>query len=129
MASTKSSEVETKQYEGTETILVAEDDRMVLDLVELYLDRFGNNAITAINGVDALDKYRKNHDSIKFVILDVVMPVMKGIKTYEEIKKIRSDIKVIFLSADIQAMNSMNERRSTKMNIPLSISRFLPQTC
>ncbi|MBM4053742.1 MAG: response regulator [Planctomycetes bacterium] len=83
---------------STETILVAEDDESVRFLLKEILERFGYKAIVAINGEDAIQKFIAWKDSINLLILDVKMPGKNGKETYDEIKKIRPDLKAIFLS-------------------------------
>lgn len=83
---------------GKETILVADDDFLVRDLLEKTLNMFGYTVIVAIDGSDALSKFSENQISINLVILDVVMPKLNGKEVYDEIRKINPAIKVIFMS-------------------------------
>jgi PAS domain S-box-containing protein len=83
---------------GTETILLAEDDKSVRELNTKVLEQFGYTIIAACDGKDAVDKFTENKDTINLLLLDIIMPVMNGGKTYERIKQIKPDIKVIFAS-------------------------------
>lgn len=83
---------------GTETVLLAEDDAYVRKLVKDILERFGYKVIEAVNGEDAIDKFMGNKDRIQLLLLDVIMPKRNGKEVYEEIKKIRPDVKTIFTS-------------------------------
>ncbi len=83
---------------GTETILVAEDDRTVRELTKSVLEKFGYTVIPAVDGEDAIGRFMDNKEKIRLLLLDVIMPKMDGKEVYENIKKINPDIKVIFLS-------------------------------
>jgi signal transduction histidine kinase len=83
---------------GTETILVAEDDRALRRLSKDILEKNGYTVVEAVDGDDAISKFRENTKDIQLLLLDVIMPKKNGKDVYEEIKKIRSDIKALFLS-------------------------------
>ena len=81
-----------------ETILVAEDDMVVMGLLKGLLEKNGYNVITATNGEEAVRKFIDHRDSIRLILLDVIMPRKNGKEVYDEIIGIRSDIKAIFMS-------------------------------
>ncbi|MGC2061807.1 MAG: PAS domain S-box protein [Thermodesulfovibrionales bacterium] len=83
---------------GTETILLAEDNEIVRNLTETVLKDFGYTVITAVNGEDAVRKYQENKDVIHLLLFDLIMPGKGGKEAYDEIKKITSDIKILFVS-------------------------------
>ena len=83
---------------GTETVLVAEDDEVVRTIIKAILDRFGYKIIEAVDGEDAVNRFKENKDKINIIILDVVMPKKDGKMVYDEIKKLRPEIKAIFTS-------------------------------
>ncbi len=83
---------------GTETILVAEDDRTVRELTRSVLEKFGYTVIPAVDGEDAIERFMDNKEKIRLLLLDVIMPKINGKEVYEKIKKINPDIKTIFLS-------------------------------
>lgn len=83
---------------GTETVLVAEDDEAVRKITNELLQRFGYNVIAAVDGEDAIRKFKENKDNIKLLLLDVLMPKKNGKEAYEEIREIQPNIKAIFLS-------------------------------
>ncbi len=83
---------------GTETILIGEDDTQVRNLMKEILSNAGYQIIEAVDGDDAIEVFNKNKDSIHLLILDVIMPKKNGKEVYAEIKKVKSDIKVIFVS-------------------------------
>lgn len=82
---------------GMETLLVAEDDETVGVYMNRILQRAGYNVIVAGNGEEAVEKF-KQHDEISLVVSDVVMPRMNGMEMLNEIRKIKPDVKAIFVS-------------------------------
>ena len=82
---------------GNETILIADDDNEVRHLVREALQAYGYSTIEAIDGEDAIDKFKQNRP-IDLIVLDVVMPKKNGREVYEEIHSIDPHIKVLFTS-------------------------------
>jgi CheY-like chemotaxis protein len=82
---------------GNETILIADDDNEVRHLVSEALQAYGYSTIEAIDGEDAIDKFKQNRP-IDLIVLDVVMPKKNGREVYEEIHIIDPHIKVLFTS-------------------------------
>jgi PAS domain S-box-containing protein len=83
---------------GTEAVLVAEDDEMLRKLSHTVLEESGYTVIDAEDGVDAVNKFMMHKDTIKLIILDMIMPKKNGREVYQEIKKIQPDIKALFVS-------------------------------
>ena len=83
---------------GTETILLVEDDINVRALQKTILESAGYTVITAIDGMDALDRFMEHQAKVDILITDVVMPKIGGQQLSEKIRKILPTIKVIFLS-------------------------------
>jgi CheY-like chemotaxis protein len=54
--------------------------------------------LTAKSGEEAIGIYKKNYDKIDMVILDMIMPDMGGGETYDKLKEINPDIKVLLSS-------------------------------
>ncbi len=83
---------------GTETILVAEDDEALRKLTSSVLSEFGYRVIESADGQEALDKFAQNRNSVGLLLLDMVMPRKSGREVYEEIKKVRGDVKAVFMT-------------------------------
>jgi two-component system, cell cycle sensor histidine kinase and response regulator CckA len=83
---------------GTETILLVDDEAFVRDLGERMLSKVGYTILTAANGIDALDLYRKEGKQIDLVILDLIMPKMGGEGCLKELLKIDPDVKILIAS-------------------------------
>jgi two-component system, cell cycle sensor histidine kinase and response regulator CckA len=83
---------------GTETVLLAEDDATVRELHREMLEEAGYRVIEAVDGREALDKFTEHMAEVDILATDVVMPRMNGKSLYEEIRKIRPDMKALFIS-------------------------------
>jgi len=83
---------------GNETILLVDDEDITVEVGEEILVELGYKVFTARNGVEALSVYKANASDIDMIILDMIMPDMGGGKTYDELKKIDPDIKVLLSS-------------------------------
>jgi len=101
---------------------VVDDDQSLRELSRKILRQFGYTVITADNGQDAIDKFGEYRDIIDLVILDIIMPGINGIEAFEEMQKIRPDIKSIFISgytADILQKRGMLEKDLKFISKPL----------
>jgi len=83
---------------GSETILLVEDDSEVRRATKTMLDEFGYSVIEAVDGVDAIMKFRLHHDSIDLLLLDVIMPGKNGGEVYAEAQAINPSVRVLFTS-------------------------------
>ncbi|MBA4373364.1 MAG: hybrid sensor histidine kinase/response regulator [Thermodesulfovibrio sp.] len=83
---------------GSETILLAEDDEMLRKLAESVLREFGYNVIVAVDGDEAVEKFIQNQDCIDLLISDLVMPKKNGKEVHDAIRKIRPELKTVFVS-------------------------------
>jgi len=83
---------------GGEAILLCEDDEIVRQLTKEVLIQAGYYVIEAKDGEEALEQFQRYRDMIDLLILDVVMPKKSGIEVFEEIKKIKPDADVLFMS-------------------------------
>lgn len=78
-------------------ILVAEDEEHLRNLIELHLESQGYEVEKAVDGVDALKKFRKM-GPWDLIILDVMMPQLDGFSVLQEIRQ-TSEVPVVFLTA------------------------------
>ena len=83
---------------GRETILLAEDEAAVRRLISTLLKRYGYTIIEAINGEDAISKFKEHGDGVHLLLFDLVMPRMNGKTAMDAIREINPDIKGIFIS-------------------------------
>ena len=85
-------------WKGSGTILVVDDEEIVREIGKKSLEAAGFNVLTAIDGLEAVEIYREQGENILLVLLDMTMPYMNGEETYQHLRQIRKDIKVIFSS-------------------------------
>lgn len=83
---------------GTETLILAEDDTEVRLYTKSMLEEFGYTVIEAVDGEDAVNKFRASKDKVQLLLFDVIMPKKNGKDAYEEIRKMSPDIKALFMS-------------------------------
>jgi CheY-like chemotaxis protein len=84
--------------EGSETILLAEDDAAVRSLARRALEQYGYRVLEAANGREAVDLMRQHQNEIDLLLTDIVMPEMSGRRSAEHNLQTRPDIKVLFMS-------------------------------
>jgi CheY-like chemotaxis protein len=83
---------------GKETILVVDDEEQIIDVTEDILNSLDYTVLVARNGDEAIEIYKKERDKIDLVILDMIMPGMSGRETFNHLKELKPDIKVILSS-------------------------------
>lgn len=83
---------------GGRTILIVDDEPMMLEMNVDLLQSFDYRTKTAENGQRGLDVFRENPDGIDLVITDINMPVMDGPTMIREMRVLRSDLPVLAVS-------------------------------
>jgi PAS domain S-box-containing protein len=83
---------------GTETILLVDDERTVLEVSSEILASMGYKVFVANSGKDALALYLDHIDSIQLVILDLIMPGMSGGEAFDRFKQMNSEVNVLLSS-------------------------------
>ncbi|MCK5229646.1 MAG: response regulator, partial [Desulfobulbaceae bacterium] len=87
-----------KVMQGEGTILLVDDEQIILDVGVDILKSLGYKSFSALGGHDSIDIFQAHHNQIDMVILDMVMPRMNGKTTYKALKKIDPGVKVIIAS-------------------------------
>jgi|GEM_PF-3391148 len=83
---------------GDGTVLLVDDEDLIINVGSEMLKRLGYHVICARDGKEAVEIYRQKSDEIKMVILDMIMPEMSGFETYNHMKTINPRIKVLLSS-------------------------------
>ena len=83
---------------GTGTILLIDDEKMILEVGCELLEELGYTVLCALSGPEALDIFQKNSDKIDLVIMDMIMPGMGGGETFDRLRKINPEVKVLLSS-------------------------------
>ncbi len=95
-------------------ILIADDDLDVLESTQYMLLDEGYEVITAHDGSEAVDMYKKYNPDIVF--LDIRMPILNGYDAFFDIKKYDSDAKIIFITAF--SVDSKKAEKAKAMGLP-----------
>ena len=91
-------DLEDPQGDGAGTILVADDEDDVREVVAAMLRSFGYRVIEARNGVEAVEMFRERHREIALVMLDLMMPWMTGDRAFAEMKRICPWVRALLAS-------------------------------
>ena len=113
---------------GTETVIVAEDSESVRKLIKKILEGAGYTVMEAMDGEEAVRVFSDNADRVEMLLLDTIMPKKNGKVTYEEIKKIKPEIKALFMSgytADIINKKGMLDKGLHFISKPVSPEELL----
>jgi PAS domain S-box-containing protein len=84
--------------EGSGTILLVDDEEIVLEAGVKMLELLGYRVLKAGSGKEAVEVYKDNKEAIDLVILDMIMPQVGGGETFDRIKKINPIVKVLLSS-------------------------------
>jgi CheY-like chemotaxis protein len=109
---------------GTETILLAEDDKSVRNIVKACLAEFGYTVIEAVDGEDAVRRFTENKDNIHLLLFDLIMPKLNGKDAYDEVRKIKPGVKIIFASG--YAPDILQQKASLEYGASLIFKPFSP---
>ncbi|MFH1115672.1 MAG: PAS domain S-box protein [Pseudomonadota bacterium] len=113
---------------GSETILLVDDEASVRKLGRELLSKFGYTVLTASNGEEGLEVFRKERHRIDLVVLDLIMPHMGGRECLNEIMKIAPSTRVLIASghaADGQIDASLAEGAKASLPKPYGSSQLL----
>lgn len=83
---------------GSGTVLIVDDEEMILEVGRGMLEKLGYKVLTAETGKQAVETYMKNQAAIDLVVLDLVMPDMSGRETYDHLRKTNPDLRVLLSS-------------------------------
>ena len=96
--SSDKTEISQAAWTGYGTILLVDDEETILSVGEQMLKHMGFDVLTAYDGEQAVNIYKKFSDSITLVILDFIMPRLDGEETLRELRHIKEDVKVVMCS-------------------------------
>ena len=117
--------VEAKILQGAGTILVVDDEEMILNVGKAILEKLGYRAMVAAGGMQAVETVLERGDEIDLVILDLIMPGFDGRETFERIRKIQPDMPVMLSSGysiDGQAQEILEKGGNGFIQKPFQIS-------
>ena len=90
--------IEKEVSKGDETVLLVDDEDVIITVGKSMLEKLGYKVLIARNGSEAIEIYNNTTDKINMVILDMIMPGMGGGCTYDRLKKIDPEIKALLSS-------------------------------
>jgi CheY-like chemotaxis protein len=93
-----------RRSHGGETILVVEDEDLVLDVARRILTRHGYRVLAARGGAEALERINEHRGTIHLLLTDVVMPGLTGKQVAERITELRPTIRVLYMSGYPEAV-------------------------
>jgi len=112
---------------GTETILLVDDEEMILGVGRGMLEKIGYRVLIADSGQKAVSVYSTDPAKIDLVVLDMVMPEIGGSETYDRLKKINPAIKVLLSSGysiNGQATEILNRGCNGFIQKPFNMKAF-----
>jgi len=118
-----SSELPTKESlqevkGGSETILLVEDEEMLIELVETMLTSSGYRVLVARDGREAVEMYENHEDEVALVLSDLGLPRLGGMDAFLRMREINPQLRAIF------ATGYMDERSRTEM-LEMGASRII----
>ena len=112
---------------GNGTILLVDDEAMVLEAGSKILETLGYTVIEANGGQEAVEIYKNSRNKIDMVILDMIMPVMGGGEVYDTMKELNPNVKVLLSSGysiDGQAAEIMKRGCEDFLQKPYSVKKL-----
>jgi len=103
-------------------VLVAEDDRMLREIITMTLQPRGVRVFSVASGKEAVDLYRNHWHDIHVAVLDLTIPELNGFETFAEMKKINPDAKALLTSGYLEE-DVKNKISSSGM------AGFIPKPC
>jgi CheY-like chemotaxis protein len=83
---------------GVETVLLVDDEEIVIGVGKQMLERLGFSVLTARNGQEAVAVYQNHPADVDLVLMDMIMPGMEAAETYDQLKAINPGVRVILSS-------------------------------
>ena len=112
--------------QGTETLLLAEDEDEVRELASRILRDHGYAVLETCGGSEALDLAKSHADPIHLLLTDVVMPGLSGRELAQQLELLRPDIKILYMSGytdDTVLRHGIQEEKMPFLQKP-----FVPET-
>ena len=109
------------------TVLIVDDEEMVLDVEALMLERMGFKTLKANSPEKAYQLYKDKKENIDLVVLDMIMPGDNGAVVYKKLKRINSGIKVLISSGfwkDINVREILNDGPNSFIQKPFKFAEF-----
>lgn len=117
--------MEEQARRGSQTVLLVDDEPIIVEVGEQMLASLGFSVLTAGTGREALEIYRDRSEEIDLVVLDMVMPDMGGGETFDRLRRIDPGVRVLLSSGyslDGEAKEILNRGCSGFIQKPFRLS-------
>jgi len=122
------SRYKTKKLKNKIAILIIDDEEIVREILQEVMEIANFQAYCAQTGKDGIDIFVQNRNKIKLILLDMVMPGLTGIETYEKLLALDPQIKIILMSGypDKEAFHLANLPESQEfIQKPFSVQEVI----
>ncbi len=128
----KGAELATDDLSGTQTILMVDDEELLLTMGQTILSAYGYQVVTADSGKKALDLLAKAKSPVDLVITDLVMPAMSGRELVEQVRKVSPTTRIICSSGYVWPSAQENndaylQKPFTSQELLVKVKRVLSQ--
>lgn len=109
------------------TVLIVDDEKLVLDVQALMMEKMGFHTIKASSPEKAYQIYEVEKDNIDLVILDMLMPGDNGAEAYQKLKKIKPGLKVLISSGfwcDTHVKEILSDRKNKFIQKPFKFEEL-----
>jgi signal transduction histidine kinase len=113
----------TKDLNGTQTILMVDDEDLMLTMGKTVLSTFGYRVLTANNGQKALELLARKETPVDLIITDLVMPSMTGRELAEHVNRLAPGTRVLRISGFVRSASA--EEETTYLQKPFSSQDLL----
>jgi len=112
------------------TIFIVEDDPDLVELYKIIIESNGKYAVlgAATNGQEAIERYKGFNEKPDLILMDHRMPLKDGIETTIELLKLDSNLRILFVSADVSVREKALEIGAVGfLDKPASMKEFLKE--
>ena len=94
--------------QNSPVVLVVDDEEAIREAVRDILELVEIQSILAANGREAIELFNEHRPRIKAILLDLRMPVMSGSETYEKLRELDTDVRIILSSGYDEKVSTLN---------------------
>ncbi|NNG02252.1 MAG: PAS domain S-box protein [Desulfobacteraceae bacterium] len=105
-------EAETPAWQGKGVVLLVDDEASIRKLARIMMKKMGFTVLTASDGREGVDVFRREAGKIDLVVLDMTMPYLNGEEAFREMRRIRPDVRTILSSG--YSRNNASSRSTAK---------------
>jgi CheY-like chemotaxis protein len=106
-------------------ILVVDDEELLRQLTRAVLENAGFRVLTAADGLESLELYRKGREDIALVVLDLAMPGMSGEEVLRELRALDPNVKVLISSATVNGDALLQAGAQAIVKKPFRVDQLL----